>query len=481
MSIIRALLALGLAWGLGGCSLAPEYLRPAAPVPRQLSQEGQPVEELALPAWESFFQEPRLQALIRIALIENRDLRLAALNVLAARATYGVSQADRYPNLDLEGQKSVTGGADKPTAASYELGLRSGFEVDFFGRLKNMSQAAFQRYLEATEAARAARLSLIAQVTEAYLETRLSQETLDLTNRTLHSWRASVAFVERSLISGQSTLLDLEMARAQVARAEAAQAAARTNLVRAENALKLLTGQLGQPELPPAWALADWPRPRLPANIASSALLNRPDLLEAERSLIASHADIGVARAAFFPSLSLTGQFGYMSDQLGSLVAGANSGWSFIPGVSLPLFAGGRNRQNLELAETRRDQAVAQYEKAIQVAFREVAEALAARPRLAEELSAQRQYLAAQKRVLALATDRYQNGVISYLETLSAQRDVLEAEMTAINMRKNQILNDIQLYLALGGGDLATATPDPALAPKEEPPKPPRAASGETK
>ncbi|MDR1607736.1 MAG: efflux transporter outer membrane subunit [Deltaproteobacteria bacterium] len=454
MPFVRLVFAVAwLFWGLWGCSLAPEYHRPDPPTPTTALSTPEPIaQDLALPSLGDFFQEPRLKALIDLALTENRDLRLAALNVLAVRAEYGLAQAERYPSLEAEAQKIVQGGPERETTREYELGLMSVFEVDFFGRLKNLSQAAFQKYLGAAEAARAARLSLIAEVAEAYLENRMSAESLALTERTLKSWRDSLAFIENRLLSGQSALLDLEQARAQVARAELARATARTSLVRTEKNLKLLTGRLDDPALPSALTLAKWPDPKLPENVASNALLQRPDILAAERDLIASHFDIGAARAAFFPSLSLTGQFGYMSGQLNDLVSGANAGWSFTPRLNLPLFTGGRNRRALELAEIRRSQSLATYEKTIQAAFKEVAEALEARPKLAQERLAQNRLLQTQKRVLELAANRYQNGVISYLEVLEAQRETFEAEMAALDIRRAQILNDIKLYLALGGG-----------------------------
>jgi Cu(I)/Ag(I) efflux system outer membrane protein len=406
---------------------------------------------LDLPSLENFFPEPRLKSLLKLALTENRDLRVAALNVLAARASFGVARGERLPELSLEAVKNVQGGPDLPTTRDYDLGLGLAFETDFFGRLKNMSQAAFQRYLEADEAARAARLTLVGQLAEAYLETRLGQEELALTSRTLANWRAYRAFIEERLISGQSALLDLERARAQVARAEAAEAAAATSLARSEKALDLLTGDLGVKSLPKALALAAWPRPVLPENVSSLVLLRRPDVLAAERALVASHADVGAARAAFFPSLTLTGRYGYMSGQLDELVGGTNAGWSFAPSLTLPLFAGGRNRANLDLSEARRSQAVAQYEKTLLVAFQEVAETLAVRPKLAAELKAQRNYLIVQNRVLELAQNRYQNGAISYLEVLEAQREAYEAEMAILGALRAQILNDVRLYLALGG------------------------------
>jgi Cu(I)/Ag(I) efflux system outer membrane protein len=459
--IPAALVGLSLWATVSGCSLAPEYVRPSLPVPDEIGAPQETAASQNVPGWEAFFREPRLKALIETAIKENRDLKMAALNVLAARADYGITRADRLPSLEAQGQKSVTGGPERDTARSYELSVMSAFEADFFGRLRNMTEAAFERYLASEEAARAARLSLIAQVAEAYLESRMAQEGLGLARRTQANWRDSLAFIEQRLISGQSALLDLEQARAQVARAEAAVAENEVALSRADSNLKLLLGAQGDIILPPAWTLAKWPEIHLPENISSLTLLKRPDILEAEHQLIASHADIGAARAAFFPSLSLTGQFGYMSGELNTLVAGSNAAWNFLPRLTVPLFAGGRNRQNLELAEVRRSQAVVTYEKAIQTAFREVSEALLVRPRLIKQHSAQLNYINVQRRVLELAQNRYQNGVISYLDVLEAQRDVFEAEMALLNIRRSQLLNDISLYLALGGG---LDTPAPVLA-----------------
>ncbi|MDR2456209.1 MAG: TolC family protein, partial [Deltaproteobacteria bacterium] len=221
---------------------------------------------------------------------------------------------------------------------------------------------------------------------------------------------------------------------------------------RSENALKLILGDFSEKDLPKPTPILEWPDAVLPEGLSSTALLSRPDILEAEHALIASHADIGAARAAFFPRVSLTGALGLMSMELASLFDSGSGQWSYGPSVMLPIFSGGRNRASLELAEVRREMAVVEYEKAIQEAFREVREGLEVKSLLSDRVKAQRRYLATQRRVLELAANRYQSGVVSYLEVLEAQREVFEAEMTLIELRREFLFNDLSLYVALGGG-----------------------------
>jgi Cu(I)/Ag(I) efflux system outer membrane protein len=381
-----------------------------------------------------------------------------------------VEKADRLPGLEAEGQKSVTGGAAMPTRRSYEaLIALPAFELDFFGRLKNLSASALEQYLATEEAALTARLALVAEVASAYLDSRLAWERLRLTEANRKSWRSSLAFIEERARSGQARLLDLEQARGMLEFAEANLADRRTEIVRAENALKFLTGYFEDQELPEPLALQNWSPATLPEAVPSTVLLQRPDVLEAEHQLKAALADIGVARAAFFPRLALTGSYGLMSGELGNRFTGSAAAWNFTPSLNLPLFAGGRNRANLDLAETRRETAVIQYEKVIQAAFRETADALLTRESRQRQFEAQRQYLATQRRVRELAVNQYQSGTVSYLEVLEAQRDVFEAEMTLLELRREQLANEINLYLALGGG-LETADPPaaPAAAPQGE-------------
>jgi Cu(I)/Ag(I) efflux system outer membrane protein len=451
---------------MAACSLAPDYVRPEAPIPENaglLVDQGP-----SLPAWEDYLPETRLRKLILTALDKNRDLRVAGLKILEARAEFGMARSERFPMLEGMASETASGGARLMTNQTYELALSlPAFEIDYLGRLNDLSRAALERYLGTIEAGRYTRLTLVASVAGAYLDNRLAIERVRLTERNLKSFRDSRSFVEERLRSGQADLLELEQAKGMVAFAEAQLATRKAELVKTENALAFWIGDFGALELPEATPLMKWPKLTLPEGIRSGILLGRPDIMEAEHALLAANANIGAARAAFFPSINLTGSLGVMSMELSSLLGGNNSVWSFGPRVTIPIFNAGRNRANLDLAEVRKDMAVAEYEKAIQNAFREVAEGLGMRGRLAERLKAQSNYLATQRRVLELAENRYQNGVISYLEVLEAQRNVLEAELELLEIKREQIFNDISLYSAMGGGfpeedeDLATPAAKP--------------------
>jgi Cu(I)/Ag(I) efflux system outer membrane protein len=441
--------------GLSACSLAPEYQRPPLPVPQRLGDDvDAPTDgRLKLPSYKEFLPEPRLRELIAIALTENRDLRLASLRIDEALAQYGVTRSEQFPMLEAMASDSVQGASDKSTSSDYEVGLSiPAFELDFFGRVRNMTQAALDEYLATAHSERYARIAIVSSVAGAYLDTRLAWERKKLTERNLQNFKASMAFVEERILSGQSSLLDLERARGLVEFAYSELAGRKAEIVRAENALNILLGNFDPKELSEPLALLKWPTLELPSGLSSTNLLNRPDILEAEHQLMGANADIGVARAAFFPTISLTGILGFMSMELSSLFSTDTDQWSFTPKLTLPLFSGGRNRQNLALAEIRKEMAVVNYEKAIQGAFKEVLEALSVRADIAERFSHQQRYLATQRRVLELASNRYQSGVISYLEVLEAQRDVYDAEMTLLEIKREQVFNDISLYTALGGG-----------------------------
>jgi Cu(I)/Ag(I) efflux system outer membrane protein len=266
----------------------------------------------------------------------------------------------------------------------------------------------------------------------------------------LDSRLKSYAFIESRIQSGQSSLLDLEQARSLVEAAAVIIAERERELLRADNALQLLSGSFEPKSLPAAIPLLEQALGALPQGVVSASLLQRPDIMEAEHRLRAANADIGAARAAFFPSIALTGELGYMSDDLYNLFSGGV--WSFLPKISLPIFSGWRNQANLEVAEARKQTAIVQYEKAIQSAFREAADALLARGRFERQLAAQTRYLNSQKLVLELALNRYANGAVSYLEALDAQREVFAAEQNLLNVRREQLLNEVGLYIALGGG-----------------------------
>jgi Cu(I)/Ag(I) efflux system outer membrane protein len=326
------------------------------------------------------------------------------------------------------------------------------FELDLSGRLKSMSDAALHAYLGAREGEKAVRIALVSQVARAYLEERLAVEQRQLAVDTLKSLKDSHAFIEGRVQSGQSTLLDLEQARSMVESATAAVAQREREIVLAHNALQFLLGDFTELALPAAVRLARQSLAELPQGVDSKVLLGRPDIMEAEHNLMSANADIGAARAAFFPSISLTGNLGYMSDDLKTLFSGTTSFWSFLPSVRLPIFTGGQNTANLELAEIRKESSVIQYEQAIQTAFREVADALLNRTSFVEQFRAQERYLVAQRQVQSLALNQYINGAVSYLEVLDAQRNVFQAEQDLLLIRRDQLLNDVALYSALGGG-----------------------------
>ncbi|MDR2123554.1 MAG: efflux transporter outer membrane subunit [Desulfovibrio sp.] len=445
------------------CSLAPDYIRPEAPVPLSITAsppDPQSAAGAVTPGTRDFFRDPRLQELIAVALRQNRDLRLALLAVREAGAQYRVQRADRLPQLDGEASDTYGGDLKGTESNSYMVSAAATFDLDLFGRLKSLSEAALQRYQATEEAAKAARILLVSQTAQSFLNERLAAELLRLAERTLQSRQASLVFIERRVQSGQSSLLDLEQARGMAESAQAEVAAQRNELTRAENTLKLLLGSFEPQTLPAPAALTDMRFAELPQGLPSSLLLERPDIMAAEHELRAANADIGAARAAFFPSISLTGSLGAVSDDLSLLFSGATSAWTFLPKIGLPVFSGGRNLAGLDLAEVRKESAIVRYEQRIQTAFREVADALLTRGALADRLAAQKRYLRSQRLVLQLATANYVNGAVSYLTVLDAQRGVFDAERTLLGILRDQLVNDVALYAALGGGRDAATMPN---------------------
>jgi Cu(I)/Ag(I) efflux system outer membrane protein len=328
------------------------------------------------------------------------------------------------------------------------------FEIDLLGRVRDMEAKAFEEYLGTYENYRAFGISLISRVAEAYFDARLLAEKETLTQSTLKTYEDSLAFVENRVISGQSSLLDLEEARAQADLARANLLDLRVQKRKAENALNLLIGSFDLIDnLPPPKKLKDVSPPALIGkSIPSEVLLKRPDILAAEHKLKASHYDIGAARAAFFPRISLTGALSFMSMDLGSLFKNQSQGWNYAPAISIPIFNAGENRANLTLSEIRKEEALINYESIVQTAFKETLDALLNLDDLKARLQAERKRLSSQRRVLSLATVRYQSGSISYLEVLSAQRGVFEAEEKVLEAEKNLLSGHISLFAALGGG-----------------------------
>ena len=482
---------------LTGCTnLAPTYDRPAAPVPTALDNTATVASAndaaYAPLGWESIVLSEPLRELIALALENNRDLRLAALAIDRAQAQYGVSRADRLPGVNGTVQGSRTRTADALATPgrsqiseqySAQLGITS-YELDFFGRVRNLNESAWQEVLRVTDNQRSVQLSLVAEVTNAWLTLAADQARLALARETLRSREASYTLTERTFRLGGTSGLVLAQNQTTVESARADVAAFTSQVARDRNALQLLVGapvpaallpvtDPAAPTVPAATRPANGMRGEratqpttqmplvrqsalqllaVPAQIPSSVLLSRPDVMAAERSLQATYANIGAARAAFFPSISLTANVGTASTELSGLFAGGNLLWSFVPQIRLPIFDGGRNQANLEVAEANQRIALAQYEKVIQTAFREAADALAERATLTERITAQEALLAATERVFALSDARFKAGVDNYLTVLDAQRSLYAAQQTLLSLQLAEQVNRITLYKVLGGG-----------------------------
>lgn len=462
---MRLFLTLALLVCLNACSLTPTLERPAAPVPASFAMDAiAPTSTLPASAvgWRAMFGDPRLQRLIELSLANNRDLRLATLNVEAAQAQANIQQAARLPAVGLEGTRTRerTLSSDSDGQAGREVNQQTGvnvalsaFELDLFGRVRALSDAAFARYLASEQGRDAAQIALLGAVTEAYFAQRLADEQLQLTERTLADWRQSLELARLLKQAEQSNSLDVAQAEGQVALAEADLEARRRALAQADNALQLLVGSDLPGDLPAALPLERQSViAQLPAGLPADLLLNRPDLRQAEQLLVAANADIGAARAAFFPQISLTASFGYASTSLGGLFDPAGQVWRFVPQISQPLFQGGRLRAELRLAEVRKSEAVAQYERAIQTAFREVADALAGTATFDRQIEAQLRAVTAAERRLQLSDLRYRAGVDGRLELLDAQRQLHAARQALLELRREEIANRVALYKSLGGG-----------------------------
>ncbi len=432
---------------LGGCALTPAYERPAAPVaadfPAAAASAGLPAAQLD---WARFITDPRSQALVRAALANNRDLRIALLNVEQARAALGIARADRLPSVGVGAAANRNSASDSYTAG---LSLTS-FELDLFGRVKSLGEAAAARLLASDEARRAVQLSLVTAVADTELALRADAAQIALTAEVLASREASLKLVRLKFDAGAAAEPELRASESLVAGARAGVAALERQRAQRRNALLLLLGGPLPADLPAATRLQAQTFTDLPAGLPSEVLLQRPDVRQAEQLLIAANANIGAARAAFFPRISLTGSFGFASSDLSALFD--QTAWSFAPQLLMPLFDAGRNQANLASAEAARDIAVAAYEKSIQTAFREVADALVARATLGEELAAQRAQAEAEARRLALAEQLLAAGAASLLDRLDAERAALAARQAVIQLELAQRQNALLLYRVLGGG-----------------------------
>lgn len=460
-SNVRLLTAVALALAAAGCaSLAPPVpvADPAIPSAWPTAPVAQVAGTPAKPAdlgWRDFFADPALNALIARALQNNRDLRTAVLDVERARALYRIQRADQFPTLGgsfamlKSGGATVAGARDEYSVA---LGLTD-FELDLFGRVRDLSRAALERYFAQSETARAAQLTLVAEVAYAWFTLAADRELEKVARATLETQEATYRMTEQRHERGAVSALDVAQVRTTVESARSDVARYAGQVARDVNALNLLVGETIEPEaLPKDLGASTLQIAALPPGLPSEVLLQRPDVLAAERRLLAANADIGAARAAFFPSIRLTGAAGTSSDALSALFGSGTSFWSFAPQIRVPIFEGGRLQANLDAARAEQDIALAQYERAVQAAFREAADALALTETLADQLAAQQALVDAADRANALSKARYLAGRDSYLVALDAQRTLFASQQSLVATRLAEQANRVTLYKVLGGG-----------------------------
>ena len=450
---------------LGGCTLAPRYQRPDLPVARILpdTQQGNAsaaTKETVIDAelgWRDFFIDPQLQQLIQTALANNRDLRTSALNIESYQAQYRIQRSALFPSINGEGvgskQRTLSGG-NYVTAETYSASVGvTAYELDLFGRVRSLKDKALEQYLGMEETYRSNRISLVAEVTTAYLSWLADRELLIVTKDTKKIEEESFHLIEQRTREGLATQLDLAQARTSLETAKANLAKYNRQVAQDLNNLTLLLGTSLPASLAEKNSLGEqMALSAVPPQLSSQVLLQRPDIMAAEHQLKGAHAQIGAARAAFFPSIRLTANAGKISGDLSDLFDGNSGSWLFSPSVNLPIFTAGRLEAELDVAKISKDISVAQYEKAIQTAFREVADALVASETYREQLVAQKANLMANQEYYVLAKDRYLQGVDSFLTLLDAQRSLYSARQNYLNLQLAQQVNQVAVYKVLGGG-----------------------------
>lgn len=480
---------------LSACSLMPGYERPQAPVANEwpTGVVAEQTYKAADIGWREFFVDEKLRKVIELALANNRDLRVAALNIEKARAQYQVQSADLFPTVNATGSANIqhtgsnssgsgnstttnstgttqqSSGSRGGTSHNYRAGIGfSAYELDFFGRIRSLDEQALQLFLETEEARRSTHISLVAEVANAWLTLQADKERLKLAQETLVSQQSSYALNKSRFEVGIATGLDLRQAQITVDTARVDVARYSSQIQQDENALVLLVGSSLPPELYPdaqleqVTALAG-----LPAGVPSEVLQQRPDVLQAEHSLQAANANIGATRAAFFPSITLTATAGTASSQLSKLFSAGTGFWTFVPQMVFPIFDAGRNRANLKVAEVDRDIMLAQYEKAIQSAFREVADSLSIRQTLDEQFEAQRSLVDASSESHRLSEARFKSGIDNYLAVLDSQRTLYASQQNLISVQLLSLSNQVTLYKVLGGGWNETTPADVTHAAKQ--------------
>lgn len=444
--------------GLAGCSMAPTYSRPTAPVPAvwpsgssyQAQGETQANRNIADIPWQTFFVEQQLQGVIKLALQNNRDLRIAALNIEKSQAQYRIQRADLLPRLDATAAYNNQASVDQ--RYGLDLGV-SAYELDLFGRVQSLKDQALEQYLATEEAQRTVRISLVAEVATNFLNLAADRERLQLAQETLQTHQSSYQLTQRRYEVGASSDLDLKQVQTQVEAARVDVARYTTLVAQDANSLNLVVGSTVPAAFLPSGLLGKGTVMQdVAPGLQSDVLLRRPDVLQAENLLKGFNANIGAARAAFFPRITLVGSMGVTSDQLSGLFKSGSDVWTFAPQIVLPIFDAGARSAQLRVAEVERDIAVAQYEKTIQTAFREVADALAQRGTIEEQTAAQQALVEATGKRYILSQARYDKGIDSSLSVLDAQRSLYSAQQELIATRLTRLTNLVTLYKVLGGG-----------------------------
>jgi multidrug efflux system outer membrane protein len=439
---------------LCGCTMMPAYQRPSAPVPAQFPGLAVTNESRAADiAWRNFFAEERLKSLIELALSNNLDLRVAVLNVEESRAQYRITRSASFPTVAGTGSytHSYAGGLNAHEWSA-SLGTTA-WELDLFGRVRSLNRQALEKYFATAEARRSEQVSLIAQVATEYFTLRETEELLALSRQTLQTVRESYTLNKATFDAGASSELDLRESESQVQNAQINVTTYERQLAEATDYLTLLVGRPLPANLAPPRAFSDTNLVAdIPAGLPCELLQRRPDILEAEHTLLAANADIGATRAAFFPTVTLTASAGTQSSQLSQLFGAGTGVWSFAPQVTLPIFTGGQNLADLEAAKVTRRIEVADYQQAIETAFREVSDALVDVFSYVRQIDEQAALVATQQRRYELANLRYRQGDDTYLNALTAQQDLFTAQQSLIQSQFNKISSQISLYKALGGG-----------------------------
>jgi outer membrane protein, multidrug efflux system len=459
MKLTRLTLLIGLSFAITSCSLVPEYFRPAAPVPATYPPQdaNETVTEAPPLTWQSYFVDADLQKLIAVGLEHNRDLKTAVLRMDEAKATYGIQKADRLPtvqgNLAYDRSRTVFTSSQAFEAELFRVGLGiSEYEIDIFGRVKSLSQAALEQYLAVAENRQAIQATLVSEIATQYVNLLSIHAQLKLAQQTLDDRKQTLQRTQRRFAAGIDQILDVKAAQIQVEQVQAQYAQWQRQLETTKNALYLLLGEPSQRTALTIKPLAALKLGTTPAGLPSTLLSRRADIRAAEHQLKAANANIGAARAAFYPRLQLTTNVGLVNSDFSKLFSDTGSNyWAFSPQLVIPIFNFGRNKANLSLAQARQHIEVANYEKTIQVAFREVMDVLSTRTAIADESASRTRLSELESSRLQLVRRKLDQGLVTYLELLDAQRSVLDAQSQALQIQQLALQNQVSLYKALGG------------------------------